>query len=62
MPSDLDELVVGVTLEQLRNSDRTLAVAGGPSKHVAIRTALLGGRVNALVTDLATARYLIANR
>jgi len=62
VPSDLDELVVGVTLEQLRNSDRTLAVAGGPSKYVAIRAALLGGWVNALVTDLATARYLIANR
>ena len=41
--SELDELVVGVTLEQLRRADRVLAVAGGPSKYLAIRAALLGG-------------------
>ncbi len=60
--SELDDLVVGVTLEQLHRSDRTLAVAGGPSKYRAIRAALLGGWVNALVTDLATAEHLIENR
>ena len=58
--SELDELVVGVTLEQLRRADRVLAVAGGPSKYLAIRAALLGGWVNTLVTDLSTAEHLIA--
>lgn len=58
--SELDELIVGVTLEQLRKTDRVLAVAGGPSKYPAIRAALLGGWVNVLVTDLATAEHLIA--
>lgn len=58
--TDLDELVVGVTLEQLRQTDRVLAVAGGPSKYMAVRAALLGGWVNALVTDLATALFLLS--
>ena len=57
--SELDDLVVGVTLEQLHRTPRVLAVAGGPSKYLAIRAALLGGWVNALVTDLATAEFLI---
>ena len=57
--SELDELVVGVTLEQLHRADRVLAVAGGPSKYPAIRAALLGGWVNTLVTDLATADHLV---
>jgi len=58
--SELDELVVGVTLEQLQRAERVLAVAGGPSKYLAIRAAPLGGWVNALVTDLLTADYLAA--
>ncbi len=57
--SELDELVVGVTLKQLRKADRVLAVAGGAKKYAAIRAALLGGWVNALVTDLTTAERLI---
>ena len=57
--SELDDLVVGVTLEQLHRTQRVLAVAGGPSKYLAIRAALLGGWVNALVTDLATAEFLL---
>ena len=60
MVSELDELIVGVTLEQLQRADRVLAVAGGPSKYLAIRAALLGGWVNALVTDLLTAEHLVA--
>jgi DNA-binding transcriptional regulator LsrR (DeoR family) len=59
--TELDELVVGVTLEQLRRTDRVLAVAGGPSKYTALRAALLGRWVNALVTDLATAQFLLAD-
>ena len=56
--SELDELVVGVTLDQLRRADRVLAVAGGRKKYAAVRASLLGGWVNALVTDLATAERL----
>ncbi len=51
-------MLVGVTLQQLRAAERVLAVAGGPAKYLAIRAALLGGWINALVTDRATAEYL----
>lgn len=57
--TELDELVIGVTLEQLHKCERTIAVAGGPAKQAAIRGALLGGWVNTLVTDTATARHLV---
>lgn len=58
--SELDELVIGVRLDQLRSYDRSIAVAGGPGKYAAIRSALLGGWVNTLVTDVRTAEHLIA--
>lgn len=54
----LDELVVGVTLDQLRSARRRWGVGGGPRKHRAIRAALAGGWVHTLVTDTQTARYL----
>jgi DNA-binding transcriptional regulator LsrR (DeoR family) len=37
--TDFDDLIVGVTLEQLRRADRRLGVAGGPSKYKALRAA-----------------------
>ena len=57
--SDLDALVIGVTLEQLRRCPRRLAVAGGPSKYDAIRGSLRGGWINSLVTDVRTAEHLL---
>ena len=58
--SPLDELTIGVSLEQLRKAGRRWAVVGGQRKHQAIRAALAGGWVDVLVTDLATARHLTA--
>lgn len=58
--SELDDLVVGVTLEQLRSARRRWAVAGGHRKHLAIRAALAGGWVDALVTDASTAAFLMS--
>jgi DNA-binding transcriptional regulator LsrR (DeoR family) len=58
--SELDELVIGVTRQQLLRAERRIGVAGGPSKYEAIRAALLGGWVNVLVTDTATAEHLVA--
>jgi DNA-binding transcriptional regulator LsrR (DeoR family) len=59
--SDLDERVIGVTLDQLKQAERRLAVAGGRSKLAAIRASLLGGWVNALITDVGTAEQLLAD-
>ncbi|UCC65171.1 MAG: sugar-binding transcriptional regulator [Anaerolineae bacterium] len=57
--SGLDARVIGITLEQLKGIDRAVGVAGGPEKAAAIRGALLGGLVNVLITDYATAARLL---
>ena len=57
--SELDDLVIGVSLDQLKACGRTIAVAGGRSKHAAIRGAIVGGWVNTLVTDVVTAQQLV---
>lgn len=59
VPSDVDDRVIGVSVEQLRATPRRIGVAGGRAKHAAIRAALLGGWVNVLVTDVEEARRLV---
>lgn len=61
LATPLDELVVGVSLEQLARARRRVVIAGGQSKYAAIRAALRGGWVDTLMTDLRAARYLIGN-
>lgn len=56
----LDDLVVGITLAQLRAARRRIVIAGGASKHAALTACLRGGWVDLLITDLATARHLRA--
>lgn len=58
--SHLDERVLGIDAATLLAIPRRVAVAGGTRKHGAIRAALLGGWINVLVTDSATAEYLRA--
>ena len=57
----LDDLVVAITLDQLRAADTRVVVAGGTTKWVPLHAALRGGWVDVLITDLATARYLISH-
>jgi DNA-binding transcriptional regulator LsrR (DeoR family) len=57
--SDVDRRVIGVTLEQLKNVDRCVGIAGGERKFDAIRGALKGGWINVLITDSATAERLL---
>lgn len=54
-----DERVVGIDPDTLRAIPRRVAIAGGTRKATAIRAALRGGWVNAVITDLATARLLL---
>lgn len=61
VPTALDDLVVGSTLEQLRKARRRAVVAGGQAKHESIAAALRGGWVDLLITDVATGRALLAN-
>lgn len=55
----VDDRMIGVTLDQVRNSRRGILVAGGHSKLDAIQATLNGGYVSHLVTDDQTARYLL---
>lgn len=57
--SELEDLVVGITREQLRNARHRWAVAGGARKHQAVRAAAAGGWVDTLVTDVKTAQFLV---
>lgn len=54
----LDERVIGMTLEELSQVDRVIAVAGGQTKTEAIRGALRTGAIDLLITDKFTASRL----
>lgn len=55
----LDQRVVSMSLAQIRQADRAVGVAGGRRKYEAILGALRGGWINVLVTDCATATWLM---
>ena len=57
-----DDLVVGVTLDQIRRAGTRWAVAGGKDKYPILRAALVGGWIDHLVTDVATAAHLLEVR
>ena len=57
--TELDKLVVSITLEQLRHVRRKIAVAGGAAKHTALAAALAGKWIDVLVTDVNTANFLM---
>jgi DNA-binding transcriptional regulator LsrR (DeoR family) len=57
--SRLDDLVIGVTLDQLRHTPLKVGVAAGQEKIEAIEAAARGGWIDVLFTDQATALRLI---
>lgn len=57
--SEVDQRVIGITLEQLRQIKRVVGVAGGPQKVDVLRGALRGRLINVLITDHATASRLV---
>ncbi len=56
----LDDLVIGISLAQLRGAGRRIAVAGGAAKHEALAAALAGEWIDVLVTDVNSANHLLA--
>lgn len=56
----LDERVISIRLDQLKKVRRSVGIAGGRRKHLAIKSALIGGWINVLITDRFTAEYLIS--
>jgi DNA-binding transcriptional regulator LsrR (DeoR family) len=59
VPSALDDRVVGIDADTLRETPRRVGIAGGESKHKAIHAAVRGKWVNVLITDTATAAALL---
>jgi DNA-binding transcriptional regulator LsrR (DeoR family) len=59
VPSEFNERVIGLTLNELKKIPRVVAVAGGSAKMQAVYAALQASLINVLVTDHLTARALI---
>jgi DNA-binding transcriptional regulator LsrR (DeoR family) len=59
---DLDNRVVGISPDKLRQVGHRVGIAGGQSKHAAIHAALTGGWVNVLLTDTGTAEFLLGEQ
>lgn len=59
---ELNDRVIGLSLEQLRAIPRVVGVAGGPWKSQAILGALQGQLVHVLATDRATAESLLRSQ
>lgn len=59
LKTSLNDRVIGITPEQLRQARRAVGIAGGPRKINAIRGALAGGWINVLITDRASAEKLL---
>ena len=57
--SEIDERVVGLSVGQLKNIPRIIAIAGGQDKYLTIRAALKGKLVHVLITDHLTAERLL---
>ncbi|HMD90727.1 MAG TPA: sugar-binding transcriptional regulator [Anaerolineaceae bacterium] len=57
--SDVNDRVIGISLQQLSRVERVVGVGGGPNKFSVIRAALRGRLINTLITDHATARQLL---
>jgi len=57
--TELNERVISIELSDLRKVRRVVGVAGGHRKRDAIAGALAGKLVNVLITDFATAEYLL---
>lgn len=55
---DINDRLIAITLEQIRQCPLVVAIAGGGSKFSAIQAALKGGYIDILVTDSITAERL----
>ena len=56
---DLDNRTIGIDLENLRQKDYSILVAGAKKKLISIHGALTGGYANVLITDKQTAIDLL---
>ena len=58
--SALNDRVIGLTLDEIRQIETVVGVAGGEAKYQAIHGAIRGQLIDVLVTDDVTTRRLLA--
>jgi DNA-binding transcriptional regulator LsrR (DeoR family) len=58
---EIDERIIGLTLEQIAKIPRVIGVAGGEGKFEVIRAALRGRLIDVLVTDVRNAQRLLVD-
>lgn len=56
---DINNRIIGIDLEQMKNIPIVIGVAGGEKKKDSILGALRGGYLDVLVTDVETGNYLV---
>lgn len=54
-----EDLVISMTLSQLKSCPQVIALAGGKEKTEALKAAMAGGYIDILVTDRITAHHLL---
>lgn len=59
--SDFGSRTVGISADEMRRIPRRVGVAGGERKREAVRASLAGHWLDVLITDVTTARWLVAN-
>lgn len=57
--SDLDSRVIGISLDELKQIQRVVGMAGGPEKYAVVRAALEGQLIDVLITDHLLAQHLL---
>lgn len=60
--SDLEDRIIGLSMDEIKQTGHVVGVAGGSAKYKAIRGALEGKLVDVLVTDHVTAQQLLKQR
>ncbi|WP_422445183.1 sugar-binding transcriptional regulator [Thermoanaerobacterium sp. DL9XJH110] len=58
-PVQLNQRVIGVSIESIKKIPLVIGVAGGPDKHEAILAALKGNLLDVLITDEKTGNFLL---
>lgn len=58
VPTEIDDRIVGLSIDQLQHIPRTIGIAGGKGKYEVIRAALKGKLIHVLITDQQTAKRL----
>jgi len=57
--TDLKDLVIGISIEELKQIDTVVGIAGSDEKVDVIKGALNGQLIDVLITDNHTAKYLV---